>query len=366
MKQNKTSAIDIINSELSSNIEGLYELIKENDEKWKRGWEIYNNSMSIPRNYVTDRQYSGGATIWDLTFAGLLNPELEGEKRTGYFVTLQQAHKMGWTIKEKYRHTKADCKKIAEEINSLVIPLKEGEAREKAKAKRKELIKKYHETKVYYIVPFFNVKEKYIETDEKDEEGNIIYNVQQSVVTTYYEVFPIEAFNKSKTIKNRFEIKERPEGLTLELSDIVKEGINTLNKYCERENIKVNQKGTRAFYSLVSDDITLPKFDDFKTDKDLFETFAHESVHSTGSAKRLKRFDLTVGTNEEYSKEELVAESGAMMLSQYFGILDEKQFKNHISYLKGYLNHIKTTEQKNSLLKTMNDADRAVKFIVNQ
>ena len=76
----------------------------------------------------------------------------------------------------------------------------------------------------------------------------------------------------------------------------------------------------QAFYSPMTDSITVPLSSQFKSEEAEAETIAHEYVHSTGHPSRLGRIELGWVERQDYAKEELVAEIGAAMLMQHYGI----------------------------------------------
>ena len=76
----------------------------------------------------------------------------------------------------------------------------------------------------------------------------------------------------------------------------------------------------RAYYSPASDLVVVPAAWQFTSEVAEIETIAHEYVHSTGHPSRLGRFDLSWMERQDYAKEELVAEIGAAMLMQQYGV----------------------------------------------
>jgi|SRR5882672_3484327 len=83
--------------------------------------------------------------------------------------------------------------------------------------------------------------------------------------------------------------------------------------------------GEMAFYAPSQDRIQMPQRNDFVSADAYYSTLYHEATHSTGHSKRLARDGIADGTfgrfgDPVYSKEELVAEMGAAMLSGIAGI----------------------------------------------
>ena len=78
-----------------------------------------------------------------------------------------------------------------------------------------------------------------------------------------------------------------------------------------------------AFYTPFTDNVNIPPISDFESAEDYYNVLFHEMVHSTGHQERLNREGVTGVISfgsQTYSKEELVAEMGASMLSGVVGI----------------------------------------------
>ena len=97
--------------------------------------------------------------------------------------------------------------------------------------------------------------------------------------------------------------------------------------------------GSRACYSPVLDKVSLPERGSFESAEAFYSTAFHELTHSTGHATRLARKDLLnvhAFGDESYSREELVAEMGAAMLSGVAGI-HQTTVPQSASYLASWL-----------------------------
>jgi antirestriction protein ArdC len=81
--------------------------------------------------------------------------------------------------------------------------------------------------------------------------------------------------------------------------------------------------GNGASYNYVSDIVRMPERSAFESPERFYGTWFHETTHSTGHKNRLARPDLLTFHefgDENYSREELVAEMGAAFLSGITGI----------------------------------------------
>lgn len=122
-----------------------------------------------------------------------------------------------------------------------------------------------------------------------------------------------------------------------------------------------------AFYRKNDDVLNMPLIQQFHTSADFYATTFHELVHSTGHTSRLNRATLNdchrFG-DENYSKEELIAELGACFFCNYFGIKNVDVVQNSNSYLGGWLKKLKA--EPNLLWEAAAEAQKAFDFLVKQ
>jgi len=127
----------------------------------------------------------------------------------------------------------------------------------------------------------------------------------------------------------------------------------------------IKHEGNRAYYSPSDDYVKMPKKEQFDSINDYYRILFHELTHSTGHDKRLDRGIHLMLEKEDYAKEELVAEFGAVFLSAWAGIMWYNN-KNHASYLKGWNSAIKEAENDNKfLMKAASLAQAATDYILN-
>lgn len=115
-----------------------------------------------------------------------------------------------------------------------------------------------------------------------------------------------------------------------------------IQKYTNKPKITLD---SCAAYNVKDDVIKMPLMKDFLSEEHYYSTLFHEMVHSTGHKDRLDRCILVdlkpFGTEEDYSKEELVAEIGASFLIGYTGIDSSKLFTNSVAYIKSWSKKLK-------------------------
>lgn len=98
-----------------------------------------------------------------------------------------------------------------------------------------------------------------------------------------------------------------------------------------------------AWYSPARDLVSMPARSDFDGPEEWYSTLFHELGHSTGHKDRLARPSLLESHrfgDESYSREELVAEMTAAMLSTVAGI-DQRTVPNSAAYIAGWLKALK-------------------------
>lgn len=124
----------------------------------------------------------------------------------------------------------------------------------------------------------------------------------------------------------------------------------------------------RAYYSPAEDYIHMPSktSEQWQSAGDFYKVFFHEAVHSTGHKSRLNRLEKIASFGSDtYSKEELVAELGALYLEAITGIecmVDD--FKNSQAYINGWIKAIK--DDKNLIMQASSKSQEAVNLILSK
>jgi len=147
--------------------------------------------------------------------------------------------------------------------------------------------------------------------------------------------------------------------------DPIAEAEAVLADYSARAHVPIiHEKGDRAYFSPARDEIHLPLRDQFVRAAEYYSTAFHESVHSTGHEKRLNRLSKnTHFGNEDYSKEELVAEVGAAILMNEVGIETKGSFRNSAGYIQNWLTALRNDSRM--IVSAAGKAEKAVKLIMN-
>jgi antirestriction protein ArdC len=117
----------------------------------------------------------------------------------------------------------------------------------------------------------------------------------------------------------------------------------------------------RAYYRTATDSVHLPARFRFIDTAHYYATLFHELVHSTGHKSRLARTICGKFGDEFYSKEELVAETGAAFLCALAGIATKHTERNTTAYIQNWISRL---EQDNRLIvQAAANAQRAVDLI---
>lgn len=157
-------------------------------------------------------------------------------------------------------------------------------------------------------------------------------------------------------------VEELPE---LDTNDLC----NRIVEAWSKEVKLVNSSIAKACYNPSKDEIHMPTMEAkiWKKSDDYYKVFFHEAVHSTGHKTRLNR-ELAMQAqfkSVEYSKEELVAELGAMYLEALTGIEPEiDNHKNSQAYINGWIS--KLNKEPNTIMTASSESSKAIDLILTK
>ena len=129
---------------------------------------------------------------------------------------------------------------------------------------------------------------------------------------------------------------------------------------------EIQYAGSKAFYSSITDRITLPPRELFSSAEEFFGTLAHEASHASGHPKRLNRESIAEAApfgSPIYAVEELVAEMSAAYLCAEAGI-SPAVVENQAAYLQGWL--AKLNSEKRMVVIAAAQAQRAADYILGK
>lgn len=177
------------------------------------------------------------------------------------------------------------------------------------------------------------------QTPVKDEDPATGEQIERMIpVLKYFNVFHIDQLDgiEAKTID-----PEAIDPATDTAADAIIAG------YIQRSGVELeHRKGDEAFYSPSVDRVVLPLREQFPSMAEYYSTAFHELTHSTGHSSRLDRiFRRAFFGNEDYSREELVAEIGAAALSNHCQIETADSFKNSAAYIQSWLRALRNDKK---------------------
>lgn len=117
--------------------------------------------------------------------------------------------------------------------------------------------------------------------------------------------------------------------------------------YLTRSGVELeHRQGDEAYYSPAADRVVLPLREQFPRMEEYYSTAFHELTHSTGHSSRLDRISRRAFFgNEEYSREELVAEIGAAALLNHVGIETAGSLRNSAAYIQSWLRALRNDKK---------------------
>ncbi|KAA5539127.1 ArdC family protein [Adhaeribacter rhizoryzae] len=267
---------------------------------WQKPWSSYG----LPKNYQSKRPYEGFNAFYLNYITGKRN------YTTPYFITFQQAKELGGHVRKGEKGAQIIFWKIF--TNTI-------DEKNTAAGETKEIV----QTKfVPFIWTVFNIDQvegvDFVLPTNISRNENLIIEACQQVVNNY----PVPAPN-------------------------------------------IEHGGAAAYYMPFSDKVQMPFIKTFVNAQAYHATLFHELIHATGHEIRLNRFTeadkATRFGDENYSKEELVAEMGASFLNAVTGI-KEVVFENSVAYLQGWIKRLK--DDKTMLIYASTKAFKAASFIL--
>ena len=192
------------------------------------------------------------------------------------------------------------------------------------------------------------------EKKTKDEYGNTVREVVQldRPQVMYFRVFNGEQVEGFPEYVPSVQDEDRTQ-----LGDMIDQIISS----SECPIIEAAQD--RAYYSPSQDRIVLPLRSMFKDEESFAKTAIHEMGHSTGHPTRLNRPLEGMFGSEEYAKEELRAEIGALFTEADLGIsLKGEHYEDHSDYLRSWIGALEN--DYNEFFRACADAEQIAKRLV--
>jgi antirestriction protein ArdC len=198
---------------------------------------------------------------------------------------------------------------------------------------------------VFWKIMEFQSKDKV--TKGKNKGKNKVDSVP---LLRYYNVFNIDQTVgiELKNVKREFTVNDTAQWIITNF----------------KSQLNMQYGGNQAFYNQDEDYIMIPDRHKFTKDEDFYAVHFHEMIHATGHPKRLGRFkegERGFFGDEDYSKEELIAEMGSAYLCARSGILP-KTIENSGAYIANWLKVL--NDDKSLLVSAGGKAHKAAEFIM--
>ena len=141
----------------------------------------------------------------------------------------------------------------------------------------------------------------------------------------------------------------------------VEQRMETADRFIKATGADIRHGGSSAYYAPGPDFVQMPNFETFTDKEGYYATILHELTHWTKHKTRLDRdFGKSKFGNENYAREELVAELGAAFLCADLGITPEVR-EDHAAYLDSWLTVLKN--DKRAIFSAAAHAQRAADYL---
>jgi antirestriction protein ArdC len=127
--------------------------------------------------------------------------------------------------------------------------------------------------------------------------------------------------------------------------------------------VTLHTGGDSAHYSPLTDSVTIPHREAFKSPAAYYATLFHEYAHSTGAKHRLNRELSTKFASESYAYEELIAELASAFTCASVGIDGQQATQNNAAYVASWLKVLKG--DKRAIFKAAKAAQDAHNWIMS-
>ncbi len=207
------------------------------------------------------------------------------------------------------------------------------------------------------IVVFWKVEDATRSTEDLDS-AEPDEKARRRFLLRYYRVWNLEQCELPQAVLDKLPKIETREHDPIEAAERI------IGEMPNRPEIQYT--GSKAFYSSLTDRITLPPRELFTSAEEFYATALHETVHSSGSEERLAREGICEAApfgSPVYSKEELVAEFGAAYLCAEAGI-SNAVICNQAGYVAGWLKKLR--DDRKLLIPAAAQAQRAADYILNR
>jgi antirestriction protein ArdC len=204
------------------------------------------------------------------------------------------------------------------------------------------------------------------ESIKPNEKGNLIVKYDVLEREKDGEIVKIPYIKKSYVF-NRCQLKSyEPTETSLGTVAGLFEASETIEEFVSNTKAVITHEGFEAFYNSRDDKITMPPHENFiETDAcsamdNYYTTLFHELGHWTKHPTRLNRVNHKKFADQNYAKEELVAELTASFLGAKFEIISP-ELENSAAYIATWLKVLK--DDKDVIFTAASHASKALEFL---
>jgi antirestriction protein ArdC len=176
-------------------------------------------------------------------------------------------------------------------------------------------------------------------------------------VLRYYSIFNTEQCELPATIAETVILPEQRQLNPIEACEAMLAGMPNPPQ--------IVHAGDKAFYSPMTDRITMPPRGLFENAEEYWSTLWHEEGHAVGHPRRLNRESIKEVApfgSATYSAEEIVAEMTAAYLCGITGI-ENRTIDNSAAYIAGWIKQLR--DQRKLIIHAAAQAQRACDYILN-
>lgn len=320
----------------------LIEKIQTIQGDWKKPW-FTENSTQWPKN-LSGREYNGMNSL-----LLMMHAEKEGYKLP-VWATFDRIAGLNYTQGKEGRTPAVD---------------KDGEKLPVVSINKGEKSFPVFITVFTVVDPETKEKIKYDDYKQMTEEQRAKYKVYPKLQV--YNVFNVAQTNLQEArpeLWKKLEDANSPKKFEQEGEQFSFEPVDRMIKdnlwICPIKEVK----GDNAYFSISKNEIVVPTRQQFINGESFYSNLFHEMGHSTGAENQLNRLKpgQTFGS-AEYAREELVAELGAALVAQRYGMTKNIK-EDSAAYLKSWLNSLH--ESPDFLKTTLFDVKRSTGMITQR
>lgn len=143
---------------------------------------------------------------------------------------------------------------------------------------------------------------------------------------------------------------------------------HVITDYVERNKplkLQNDKPSNRAYYSPSEDKVVLPMLGQYADVSEYYSTAFHELTHSTMPKSRCNRVSegkIAAFGDENYSREELVAEIGSNFICNTLGINSKQSDRNSVAYLQNWIAALKSDSKM--IIWAASRAEKAANYIL--